>query len=166
MDAGSSHRIISGRAVSGRGHAASQLDWSDPRFYEGLGAAPVPGTFNVLLDEPLLLVGNGKEDFNAVHRLFVRGTLEGVGEVLIHRWRGAPLHVLEIVSSRRIRDVLGLQDHDAVTLIIAEKRLTPISFARRLAHVLVWKWREEWYYQHDWYSNNGIVRYIRHHLSQ
>lgn len=166
MDARSSHRTISGRAVSGRGNAASQLDWSDPRLYERLGAAPVHGTFNILLDEPLLLVGDEKEDFNAFHRLFVRGTLEGVGEVLIHRWRGAPLHVLEIVSSRRIRDVLGLEDHGTVSLVIAEKRLGSLSFAQRLAHLLVWKWREGWYYKHDWYSSNGIVRYIRHHLSQ
>jgi CTP-dependent riboflavin kinase len=166
MDASSSLRIISGKAVSGRGNAAFQLDWSDPRFYEALGASPIPGTFNVLLDEPLLLVGDGKEDFTAFHRLFVRGTLEGVGEVLIHRWRGAPLHVLEIVSSRRIRDILGLQDHGAVSLIITEKRLGSLSFAQRFAHLLVWKWREEWYYKHDWYSNNVIIRYIRHHLSQ
>jgi CTP-dependent riboflavin kinase len=166
MDTRSPHRVIFGRAVSGRGNATSQLDWSDPRFYEGLGASPVHGTFNVLLDEPLLLVSDGQEDFTAFHRLFVRGTLEGGGEVLIHRWRGAPLHVLEIVSSRKIRDVLGLQDHGAVSLIIAEKRLAPISFARWLAHMLVWKWREEWYYKHEWYSNSGIIRYIRHHLSQ
>jgi hypothetical protein len=32
--------------------------------------------------------------------------------------------------------------------------------------MLVWKWREEWYYKHEWYSNSGIIRYIRHHLSQ
>lgn len=166
MDLGPSNRIISGKAVSGRGNAASQLDWSDPRLHEGLGAAPVPGTFNVLLDEPLLFVGDDKEDFKILHRLFVRGTLNGVGEVLIHRWQGAPLHVVEIVSSRRIRDVLGLKDHGAVSLAISQKRLAHISFFRRLAHFLVWKWREEWYYKYDWYSNSCLVRYIRHHSSQ
>ena len=166
MDASSSHRIISGKAVSGRGNATGQLDWSDPRFQEGLGAPPVPGTFNMVLDEPVLLVADANEDFRTVHRIFVRGRLEGVGDVLIHRWRGAPLHVLEILSSRRIREVLDIGDHSAVSVVIAKTRLATIPIMRRFAHALLWKWREEWYYKHDWYSNNCLVRYVRHHLSQ
>lgn len=166
MGASPSHRIISGKAVSGRRNATGQLDWSDPRFLGILGAPPIPGTFNILLDEPLLLVGDDEEDFQALHRIFLRGRLEGVGEVLIHRWRGAPLHVLEIVSSRRIRELLGIEDYGVVSVVIAKKRLVAIPIMRRLAHALVWKWREEWYYKYDWYANNSLVRYIRHHLSQ
>ena len=166
MGANPSHRVISGKAVSGRRNATSQLDWSDPRFQGILGAPPIPGTFNILLEEPLLLVEDDMEDFRALHRIFLRGRLEGVGEVLIYRWRGAPLHVLEIVSSRRIRELLGIEDYGVVSVVIAKKRLATIPIMRRLAHAFVWKWREEWYYKYDWYSDNCLVRYIRHHLSQ
>jgi len=107
-----------GIVCAGRGKGAVAISNNSDRIAEILGRTPYPGTLNVILNRPLSLKGGRPLDAKAKH-FGVLGEINGI-PCLIERWKGAPLHVLEIVSSVFLRETLGLKDGEFVELSVTE----------------------------------------------
>ena len=140
----------SGTVLSGRGKAREHLEAEYDAFHEATGENLIPGSLNLILSKPVLLnlktallVSNGT-------RLLWRAELVDQ-PVWIYRFPHAPLHVVEVLSSVRLRDALGLEDGDTVTLHVPQVDADALSLRRRLAWHFLWKGRGSWAYHKDWY---------------
>ncbi len=115
---------IRGVVVSGIGEAGFYVKLYSEYFRELLGGEPYPGTLNILLESCSAL----EEIFSEKHLVkslkpglapayIRRGVLRGFSVVVVK-----PLvtrhdcGVLEVVSSVKLRDVLGLRDGDVVEI--------------------------------------------------
>jgi CTP-dependent riboflavin kinase len=135
--------ILTGTVCSGRGLAKEHLAPLGERFRQHLGAMPMPGSLNVLLDRPVSL-HHGRSVLAARDRAFWPVSINGV-DALAHRWRYCPLHIVEVVSHIPLRRHFGLQDGASVRIdmtgVIAP---TPLSAA--LSWWLIWRGREALFY--------------------
>jgi CTP-dependent riboflavin kinase len=156
--------VLSGRIQKGRGAAERQLDWLERKFHEALGKPPFPGTLNLLLDIPVVFAG--ETGFSIGSRLFVPARIPNVGVVVVHRWRGCPLHVVEVIAAVSIREALGGGDGEVVSLEVCRSDLVDPTWAQCLFHCLLWCGRRTWFYSNHWYSGLGVVRAIRHYFGQ
>lgn len=139
-----SNLILNGFVAPGRGIGADKVMTNQDVIGKILGATPYPGTLNVVLSDPLIL----KE----AHQLDIKGKLFGIqGAIngmpcLVYRFHGAPLHVVEIVSSAHLRNSLGLKDGQAVEISLPRKNTAvPAPWRRRLWE-LFYKGRPSAYY--------------------
>ena len=165
MPSGSVGNIfLLGRIQKGRGVATRQLDWREEKFHEALGGPPFPGTLNLLLENPVVFSDGA--GFSLGERIFVPARIPQVGLVLLHRWRGAPLHVVEVVSVVSIRQTLGVGNGEVVKLEVLQRDVVDLSWAQRFFHYLLWCGRSTWYYSNCKYSGLKIVRVIRHFFGQ
>lgn len=156
--------FLFGRIQKGRGEATRQLDWREDKFHEALGGVPFQGTLNLLLETPVVFAGEA--GFSLGGRIFVPARIPQVGPVLLHRWRGAPLHVVEVISAVGIRQALGVGDGEVLRLEVLQRDVVDLSWAQRFFHCLLWCGRSTWYYSNHWYSGLGVVRVIRHYFGQ
>jgi len=135
---------LEGVVCAGRGRGASVINNNSDRIAEILGATPYPGTLNVILNRPLTLKGGVPLDAKAKHF----GVCSKINETpcLIERWKGGPLHVLEIVSSTFLREALGLKDGQIVELSVPNGSLVEPSGWRSWLWSLFYKDKPEGYY--------------------
>ena len=146
---------LEGVVCAGRGRGASAINDNSDRIAEILGATPYPGTLNVILNRPLTLKGGVPLDAKAKH-FGVYSEINGT-PCLIERWKGGPLHVLEIVSSSFLREALGLKDGQIVELSVPKGSLVEPSGWRSWLWSLFYKDRPEGYYDEKIF--NGIQRW-------
>ena len=135
---------LEGVVRAGRGKGANAINENSDRIAEVLGATPYPGTLNVILNRPLTLKGGVPLDAKAKH-FGVYSEINGT-PCLIERWKGGPLHVLEIVSSAFLREALGLKDGQIVELSVPKGSLVEPSGWRSWLWSLFYKNRPEGYY--------------------
>jgi len=140
-----------GKVVRGRGKGAERIAALDRCLRPILGASPVPGTVNIVLLRPIefdpaaaVLTIDGKRMFWPI-RL---GNLP----CLAYRWRGCPLHIVEVVSTMRLRDELGLADGSMVRLEVADP--WPLRTGSLLAWLALWAFRKERYYGSESYAES------------
>jgi hypothetical protein len=145
---------VTGRVISGRGEATSNMRENALEVGRALGEKLVEGSLNVILKRPLML----RSDF-AIKTRFSRaappqlewpGQLNGQ-EVWLHRWHNAPLHIVEALSAVHLRTHLNLADGDEVKITVRERDVGPISRVGRLTWILFWSGRTRWTYTHDRY---------------
>lgn len=125
--------ILTGMVMSGVGKAAffTQLDWVQEQCAKALGFRPYPGTLNLEVPQEALsiLLALREEEgiplvppdpaFCAARTLPVRiGGIQGAiiipaEEVNVHGTR-----IIEILAPVRLKDSLGLEDGDSVTLVV------------------------------------------------
>ncbi|MCG5529697.1 hypothetical protein LRD18_02255 [Halorhodospira halochloris] len=67
--------------------------------------------------------------------------------MLIYRWRGCPLHIVEVISAVHLREALMLSNDDTVILIIDSAFTDTPSLRAWLAWLLLWAGRRSWYYR-------------------
>lgn len=80
-----------------------------------------------------------------------RATLNGKG-VLLYRWQGCPLSVIEVVSATHLRNEFHLKDGSSVVLKIFDDDVDEIGVRAWLGWVLLWKWRSQLYYRSNYGS--------------
>ena len=156
---------IEGVVVSGHGIGHQHIGTKcGPEIEAAIGGPVYPGTLNLLLKTPLRIARHNAHDFRAGRRYLCPAMVQDV-PVWIHRWPYIPLHVGELISEFRLRDRLGVEDGDIVTLRIAPREIDPVSLVSRLAWALCWRYREKYYYSRQGYANsrtlNRIQRYTR-----
>jgi hypothetical protein len=156
--------IFKGRAQRGRGIASVQIDWSASEFVDALGDKPFPGTLNVMLDSVAEFYVEAVYS-EGVH-YFIPAELSGFGAVLIHRWHGAPLHIIELVGTRNIREYLCLKDGDALKIVVSRNYLKTITIGQRLFHLLLWYRRGSWFYAKNWYARSFVTKGICYYFGQ
>lgn len=146
---------IFGHAIAGRGRAANHIDTHRRELEKATGLVLLAGSFNVLLDCPLLLDEKLAVRFDDDRRYLWPGTINDI-DVWLYRWRGAPLHVIEILSSVHIGKSLGLAEGDSLTVTISDDLAKKISGFRGLVWALFWAGRRDWYYKrHLLYGYNA-----------
>ena len=127
------HRNITGKIVSGvkQGAFFTQLDWVQEQCLEKLGFKPFPGTLNLeIAIENMAIIGAlqaqaGFElvppDSNYCSGLVYPITVEGISGAIVAPAADVRVHaknIIEIISRLGLRDALGVEDGDWVTLTI------------------------------------------------
>ena len=130
------HRNITGKIVSGvkQGAFFTQLDWVQEQCLEKLGFKPFPGTLNLeIAIENMAIIGalqaqEGIElvppDSNFCSGLVFPITVEGISGAIVAPAADVRVHaknIIEIISRLGLKDALGVEDGDWVTLTIPPK---------------------------------------------
>jgi len=135
--------LTTGVVVSGRGKGAKRIAEFAPKLAVLLGERPLSGTLNVLLSRPMEFDTNRAISVIDGKRFFWRISLNGV-PCLAYRWRGCPLHVVEVVSHRCLRTDLGLTEGSAVEIDAYDAKRA--SLPRLFAWASLWAFRRGRYY--------------------
>lgn len=125
-----------GRVSSGRGKATERLAALAEPLERYFGCPHVPGSLNLILDRPIVLCPRGAVITGPENRRFWPASLYGV-DILCYRYKNCPLHILELVSSRNLRDTFSLRDGSSVEVHLADR------FIRKDALRLFF-WRRVW----------------------
>ncbi len=139
-----------GRVSSGRALASQHLVWHTAQLSKLLGANPQSGSLNITLPRPLKLSAkNGVRLGQGKHRMVWNAYLNE-RNVLLYRWQGCPLSVVEIISDVHLRSELNLVDDALVELKICRDNVEKIRSREWLGWVLLWQWRTQLYYKSDY----------------
>lgn len=136
------HWVLTGKIVSGAREAGffTQLDWVQEQCKTKLGFKPYPGTLNLEINKEKWSVVEALKDEEGITLIppdpkFCVGralplTVGGIRGALIIPSEDVNIHgknVLEVMAPVRLKDALGVEDGDSVTLDV--KR--PMSSERK-----------------------------------
>jgi hypothetical protein len=141
-----------GQVISGRGLATAELFDHREELYAIVKGTLYPGSLNVILNRPLHLLDTAAFVFDRERRMLWPGTLNGV-DIWLYRWRGAPLHILEVLSSVNTREHFALKDGHNVILRVSYEQIGAINFVGRFIWAVSWTGRRHWFYSSDTYYN-------------
>ena len=144
------HHAYTGTVLSGRGNARKHMEAEYAAFQEATGESLIQGSLNLILSEPVFLNLETALEVSQGERLLWRAELSGL-PVWVYRFPHAPLHVVEVLASVRLRDVLDLEDGATVPLCLQQADVVKLSVRQRVAWFLLWKGRGSWSYHKDWY---------------
>ena len=139
-----------GNVISGRGNAVADIGSNAEELKSKLGEGLIHGTLNIVLPRPLRFNDKNAVIFDKGNRFLWSASLNGV-PVWLYRWRGAPLHVVELISHVPLRNKFGLRDGDEVRLQMQQDDISPTSFLARLAWSAAWFGRRRWFYMNGKY---------------
>lgn len=142
--------VIYGSVASGRGIAASHIKSNIDELQIVTGDTIFEGSLNILLRRPLLLSDANAATFDKNTRLLWRASVNGM-PAWIYRWRHAPLHVIEILSTTHLRSTLNLKDGARVVIDIRKQDVLDVPTVGKLVWALVWLGRQHWSYTRDEY---------------
>lgn len=142
--------VVVGTVTAGRGNAKRHLAENAQELRELLGTELFPGSLNVILKRPLRLQESAALRFDGGMRMLWPATMQG-SPVWLYRWRWAPLHVVEVLSTVGLRQTFRLENGNPVTLSISEERLGAVSLLSTLAWSAFWLGRRDWCYSNDRY---------------
>jgi CTP-dependent riboflavin kinase len=126
--------IVTGKIVSGVGQGAffTQLDWFQEQCEELLGFKPYAGTLNIEIsidDMPRVeaVEGEAEIEFIPPDSNFCSGKafpvlVEDIRAAIVLPAKEVRVHeknIIELISDRRLKDTLKMNDGDSVTLTIA-----------------------------------------------
>ena len=126
-----------GRLATGIGMGTSftQLPWAKEQFVERVGVDPFPGTINVIIDDSESMPvwvrlkqtdgirmenpNDGPHDCDAkCWRVSINGKIDGA--IVFPVVPDYPNAQVEVIAPVGVRDALGIEDGDAVTLTIRD----------------------------------------------
>jgi len=138
-------KILTGKVSTGRGVAIKMVASNDECIKTLLGADPFPGTLNIVLDIPVILQHVTPLD-KRPKQFGVVGSIDNV-PCIIYRWRGAPLHIVEIIAASSLRKTLTPVDGQKVRLTLPCDNLAKPARWRILLWKLFYNSRTEAFYQ-------------------
>lgn len=139
---------LKGVVVRGRGLASCKVGDLPQQVLDYLGGNPVPGTANVILERPVRLRCDGILGSVGLHSYWP-SEIQG-DPVIIDRWPGCPLHVLEVISTKRIRD--SAFPRERISIDLGQSHVPVIIGSKEwLAWACAWLGRRSWYYRSDQY---------------
>ena len=134
----SKNRILTGKIVSGvkQGAFFTQLDWVQEQCLEKLGFKPFPGTLNLEIANDNMAIMEALQAQEGIELVppdsnFCSGfvfpiTVEGISGAIVAPAADVRVHaknIIEIISHLRLKDALGVEDGDWVTLTIGSSLL-------------------------------------------
>ena len=154
--------ILVGTVCSGRQQATEHLRQHAQELQRCLGATPVPGTLNIVLQRPVGL------DFQQCRlvcgkHFFWTALAAGI-PALAYRWPGCPLHIVEIVAPITLRMHLGADDGDQVS--IAVEGTSALRLPQYLAWLMLWGSRQDRFYKSNDYPRLKCSKRLAKHASQ
>lgn len=145
------HVEVVGMVTSGRGQATRDLLACEDEVSAIIGQPLYPGSLNLVLNRPLRLRESTAYTFDGQRRMLWRAWLGGT-EVWAYRWRGCPLHIIEVISTIFLRERFQLNDGDDITFSVEKQWVGAIPIWQRLSWALFWARRENWHYSNRKYS--------------
>ena len=143
---------IVGQVMSGRGRAAVEVSGHAEELKSILGADLIAGSLNVVFKRPIKLVNEKAIRFDNEKRLLWPASVNGVS-VWLYRWRHAPLHIAELLSTVHLRDALGLADGDEIILELRKADVDRVPVIGKFVWGLCWIGRRQWCYKnHNYYA--------------
>ena len=127
------NRVLTGKIVSGikQGAFFTQLDWVQEQCLEKLGFKPYPGTLNLEIAHENMAIIEALKPQEGVELVppdsnFWSGfvfpiTVEGISGAIVAPAEDVRVHgknIIEIISHLGLKDALGVEDGDWVTLTI------------------------------------------------
>ncbi len=129
----SKNRVLTGKIVSGikQGAFFTQLDWVQEQCLEKLGFKPYPGTLNLEIAHENMAIIEALKPQEGVELVppdsnFCSGfvfpiTVEGIPGAIVAPAEDVRVHgknIIEIISHLGLKDALGVEDGDFVSLIV------------------------------------------------
>lgn len=129
----SDHWKITGKIVSGIGQGAifTKLDWVQTQCLQKLGFKPFPGTLNLKISNENLAIIETMQPQEGIELVppdstFCSGlvfplTVEGISGAMVAPAADVRVHaknIIEIISPLRLKDALGVENGDQVTVTI------------------------------------------------
>jgi len=138
-------KSLNGKIVSGRGR--SQYDLNDLKFK--LDDNLYPGSLNLVLNEPVILNGkNAAVVFDDGKRFLWEIKVDNIdSKVYAYRWKGTPLHIIELVSSKKLRN-----KNDILIIEIDNKLIRNTPLITKISWYIIWWRRQNWYYTNNIYK--------------
>ncbi len=127
------NRVLTGKIVSGikQGAFFTQLDWVQEQCLEKLGFKPYPGTLNLEIAHENMAIIEALKPQEGVELVppdsnFCSGfvfpiTVEGIPGAIVAPAEDVRVHgknIIEIISHLGLKDALGVEDGDFVSLIV------------------------------------------------
>lgn len=134
--------------TAGRGKGRIRVAENMPKLNALLSAQPYPGTFNVVLDHPVQLVNAFILDHRR-DRVGVQAFINGL-PCIAYRFRGAPLHVFELISEFKLSDAVQSKN---LTLVIPDNHLARPSLIRKIIWRLYYGRNPQAYYDDRIFQN-------------
>lgn len=141
-----------GQVRSGRGIAASHIRENAKELKDTTGENFIEGSLNIILRRPLIFKNENAIKFDHEHRLLWPASLNGT-PAWIYRWKHAPLHIVELLSTVHLRKNLNLRDGDKVKIEMRKEDVEIIPNTGKLTWGLFWLGRRRWYYTNDSYCS-------------
>jgi len=142
---------VTGRVTSGRNRASALVGTHTDEIEELTGLRCIPGSLNVVLEQPVRLQTESALVFG-VDRMLWHAQV-GQLTVLAARWRRARLHILELYATVNLRDALSVADGQTITVTMDKADFAPLSQRDALAWHWFWsKGRGHLYYSSDFYK--------------
>lgn len=139
-----------GQVMSGRGEAALHITEYAEELKNTIGGDLVAGSLNVVFKRPFKLVNENAIRFDNEKRLLWPASINGI-PVWLYRWRHAPLHIAELLSTVHLRDALRLRDGDEIRIELKKSDINIISPVGRFVWGLCWIGRRPWCYKNHGY---------------
>jgi CTP-dependent riboflavin kinase len=157
---------IFGRIISGRGQAQRVVEQHYTDIIKVTKKCLFPGSLNVFLTYPVLLDTSHAQRFDN-NRYIWLARIEGLdAPIYVYRWRGCPLHIVELFSTVKLRDVLGIIDFSEINISISTSMLGEIKPINYAVWYMLWRFREPYYYSCETYKKFIYFLRIRFLASQ
>lgn len=141
--------VLKGEIISGRGIGKKRME-SISEFFNENHLTIYPGTLNVIFSEPIKFKKKkAKLNYNNSF-YFWKIKINGI-KCFAYRWSQCPHHIIEIVSTSRLRDRINLDENPNVTIEIKDTILKKLNFLDLFFWNLVWKGRRDKFYTSDLY---------------
>jgi CTP-dependent riboflavin kinase len=139
------HLKITGKIVSGikQGAFFTQLEWVREQCLKKMGFTPWPGTLNLEIPMDSIDVLEGLKPEEGIELVppdsqycsgrVVPVSVEGIAGAIVLPAEDVRVHgknIIEIISPKRLKEVLGVEDGDVVTLTINNPELVLKSHKR------------------------------------
>lgn len=141
---------LSAEVVAGRGKASTIIRDHSDAIRTVISGPPFPGSLNLILSKPLRFNRNNVHYFDSGKRLLVPGSIDG-RPIWFYRWSSAPLHVVEVISTEKLRDVIGVRDGSCVSVALDDFYVEKIPVASKISWTLLWGGRRKWFYTRQRY---------------
>ena len=156
-----------GKVVDGRKNASSLIKDNYVHLTSTLGFWHFPWTLNIVFNTPVLFNQKQAIYFDEGKKLFWNASyLDKNIPIYIYRWRGAPLHVLEFISSVKLRKYFNLNNKSQFTISINRSMVLPIGWINKFIWYVIWKNRPSWYYRNEFYKKFVYASKINYFASQ
>lgn len=145
-----------GAVASGRGRACGHIAQSLKEIERLTGVRIYPGSLNVVLDNGIKLRATCSRQFDDGKRFLWPASIAGV-PVWLYRWQGTPFHIVEVLSDRRLREVLNVHDGSRIKISVFESSVEEMCLRERLSFLAIWGFGRGRLYYKNTYASNRIV---------
>lgn len=140
-----------GYVTAGRGMASGHIEAVLEELRALTGKDLFPGTLNLVFGSPLILSNEHAQRFDKDRRLLWPARI-GDTDIWLYRWNSSPLHIVEILSEKRLRDHFEIENGGQLTITIDNLHTRKPSLYLRAVYGLIYYGRGNLYYTSKRYS--------------